>query len=307
MIPDYQTFMLPLLRLLGDEKERVFSDICEALANEFQLTPEERQELLPSGFYPTYASRIGWARTYLSKAGLLESPKRAVWRISASGLALLKRNPKSLSSKDLEVFDAFRAFKTAGKQEREAPGTPPTAATVQRNQRLESPEESLLRLHGELDAALRSELLTRIKSAPAHFFERLVVELMLKMGYGGSREDAGQVVGKSGDGGIDGVINQDRLGLDTIYLQAKRWEGTVGRPDVQTFVGSLAGHRAKRGVFITTSSYTKQAYDYVASISERVILIDGEQLATLMIEHDLGVSPLASYVVKRVDGDYFEW
>jgi len=306
MIPDYQTFMLPLLKLMSDGRERVFADVCEILADQFGLTAEERQQLLPSGFYPTYASRIGWARTYLSKAGLVESPKRAVWKISPAGLQFLKQNPKELTSKALEQFEAFRTFKNAGKRGAE-PSEPGANEAVAPIVRLESPDEALIRLHQELDSALRLELLTRIKSVPPSFFEKLVVELMLKMGYGGSREDAGQVVGKSGDGGIDGVIKQDRLGLDTIYLQAKRWEGSVGRPDIQAFVGSLAGHRAKRGVFITTSSYSKQAIEYVTSIEARVILIDGEQLAALMIEHDLGVSAAATYVVKRVDGDYFEW
>lgn len=306
MIPDYQSFMLPLLKLLSDGREQVFADVCEALADQLGLTAEDRQQLLPSGFYPTYASRIGWARTYLAKAGLLESPKRAIWKISAAGLQLLKQSPTTLSSKDLERFEAFRAFKNAGKRGTELAETV-TSERASAPVRLESPDEGLFRLHRELDSALKLELLQRIKSLPPGFFERLVVELMLKMGYGGSREDAGQVVGKSGDGGIDGVIKQDRLGLDTIYLQAKRWEPVVGRPDIQAFVGSLAGHRAKRGVFITTSSYSKQAHEYVGSISERVILIDGEQLATLMIEHDLGVSAGATYVVKRIDGDYFEW
>lgn len=298
--------MLPLLRLMGDGKDHVFADVCEKLADQVGLTAEERQQLLPSGFYPTYASRIGWARTYLSKAGLLESPKRAVWRISPAGMQFLQQNPATLSSKELERFEAFRLFKSASKRGAELSDSEPVEA-VAAPARLESPDEALFRLHRELDSALRLELLARIKSSPASFFERLVVELMLKMGYGGSREDAGQVVGKSGDGGIDGVIKQDRLGLDTIYLQAKRWDGSVSAPAVRDFVGALAGHRAKRGVFITTSSYTQQALQYVASIEARVILIDGEQLATLMIEHDLGVSAIATYVVKRVDGDYFEW
>lgn len=219
---------------------------------------------------------------------------------------MLAENPDKVDNKLLERFAEFKAFQDLSKHGENSHGvaSPPAA---DRFDPVETPDEALGRLHGTIDAALRLDLLNRIKSAPPEFFEQLVVDLMLKMGYGGSREDAGEVLGKSGDGGIDGVIKQDRLGLDTIYLQAKRWEGVVGRPDVQAFVGSLAGHRAKRGVFITTSSYSKQAHDYVASISERVILLDGEQLATLMIEHDLGVSAVATYVVKRVDGDYFEW
>ena len=219
---------------------------------------------------------------------------------------MLAENPDKVDNKLLERFVEFKAFQDLSKQGENSHGVEALLA-ADRVDPVETPDEALGRLHGTIDAALRLDLINRIKSSPPAFFEQLIVELMLKMGYGGSREDAGQVVGKSGDGGIDGVIKQDRLGLDTIYLQAKRWEGVVGRPDVQAFVGSLAGHRAKRGVFITTSSYSKQAHDYVASIGERVILLDGEQLATLMIEHDLGVSAIATYVVKRVDGDYFEW
>lgn len=306
MIPDYQSFMLPLLKLLGDGREYSFSEACESLANQFKLTVEERAQQNPSGLALAYVNRIGWARFHLLKAALLQSPRRSVMKITPAGADLLAQGLKVLTTKDLKRFEAFRSYKPAG--ERGADGAEMESAESEIvAARLESPDEAIFRLHRELDSALRLELLTRIKSAPPSFFEKLVVELMLKMGYGGSREDAGQVVGKSGDGGIDGVIKQDRLGLDTIYLQAKRWEGSVGRPDVQAFVGSLAGHRAKRGVFITTSSYSKQAIDYVTSIEARVVLIDGEQLAALMIEHDLGVSAVATYFVKRVDSDYFEW
>ena len=309
MIPDYQSFMLPILRKLANGEERRFSDICEELANDFELDQAVRSEMLASGNQPVYVSRIGWARTYLAKAGLLESSRRGIWRLSDRGRQVLASNPTTVNNLLLQQFEEFRAFTNP---RREAPA--PIAGESKNDSDIsealisrETPEESLAGIHAKIDSALRLELLTRIKAAPPAFFERLVVELMLRMGYGGSREDAGQVVGKSGDGGIDGVIKQDRLGLDTIYLQAKRWDGAVSAPAVRDFVGALAGHRAKRGVFITTSSYTKQAFDYVASIEARVILIDGEQLATLMIEHDLGVSPIATYVVKRVDGDYFEW
>lgn len=303
--------MLPLLRRLSDGRDHAVASLYEELADEFGITEEDRARTLPSGPQPLYVNRIAWARTHLGKAGLLQAAQRGVLRITDRGQQLLATAPQSISMKTLSQYAEYQNFREQGTPESkvaaasEAQGGAKQSPVVEVAE--ETPQEIIPRLVNELNAALRLELLGRIKAAPPKFFEDLVVDLMLKMGYGGSQKDAGQVVGKSGDGGIDGVINQDRLGLDTIYLQAKRWEGVVGRPDVQAFVGSLAGHRAKRGVFITTSSYSRQAHDYVASISERVILIDGEQLATLMIEHDLGVSPIAMYVVKRVDGDYFEW
>lgn len=305
MIPDYQTFMTPLLELVGRQNEVTTKEAYQILADHYRLSEEERQQKTAGNSMPVFVSKIGWARMYLTRAGLLDSPSRGVWRITDEGRRLLAEKPAAINNKVLARYPSFVAFVNASRamevvgEERELAEIPA--------EKSETPEEAIAGIHHKLDVALRFELLARIKSSPPAFFEQLVVELILKMGYGGSREDAGQVVGKAGDGGIDGVIKQDRLGLDTIYLQAKRWQGAVGRPDVQAFVGSLAGHRAKRGVFITTSNYSKQAHDYVASISERVVLVDGEQLATLMIEHDLGVSPVATYVVKRVDGDYFEW
>lgn len=305
MIPDYQTFMTPLLELVGRQTQVTTREAYQALADHYQLTEEERQRKTAGNTMPVFVNKIAWARMYLTRAGLLDSPSRGIWRITEEGRRLLAEKPPVITNRLLARYPSFVAFVNASRSAEtveQARGSTETAA-----EKSETPEESIAGIHYKLEVALRFELLARIKSSPPAFFEQLIVELMLKMGYGGSREDAGQVVGKSGDGGIDGVIKQDRLGLDTIYLQAKRWEGVVGRPDVQAFVGSLAGHRAKRGVFITTSSYSKQALDYVSSIEARVILLDGEQLATLMIEHDLGVSPIATYVVKRVDGDYFEW
>lgn len=303
--------MLPLLRRLADGLEHPVSELYEELADEFGITAEDRALTLPSGPQPLYVNRIAWARSHLGKAGTLQATQRGILKITERGRQLLATAPQSISMKTLAQYAEYQSFR-----EQRLPESKNVAVNMPQLEVLpatpveiseETPQEIIPRLINELNAALRLDLLSRIKAAPPKFFEDLVVDLMLKMGYGGSQKDAGQVVGKSGDGGIDGIIDQDRLGLDTIYLQAKRWEGSVGRPDVQAFVGSLAGHRAKRGVFITTSSYTKQAIEYVTSIEARVILIDGEQLAALMIEHDLGVSAVATYVVKRVDGDYFEW
>lgn len=303
--------MLPLLRRLSDGREHPVSELYEELADEFGITSEERARTLPSGPQPLYVNRIAWARSHLGKAGTLQATQRGVLKITERGRQLLATVPQSISMKTLAQYAEYQSFREQRPPELKSAAAelpqPEAKLVTAPEVSEETPQEIIPRLINELNAALRLDLLSRIKAAPPKFFEDLVVHLMLKMGYGGYQKDAGQMVGKSGDGGIDGIIDQDRLGLDTVYLQAKRWEGVVGRPDVQAFVGSLAGHRAKRGVFITTSSYSKQAREYVTSIEARVILLDGEQLAALMIEHDLGVSPISTYVVKRVDGDYFEW
>ncbi len=299
-IPDYQTCMLPFLRFLGDGQEHTLRDSEESLAEHFNLTPAERAELLPSGQQGIFKNRIGWARTYLKKAILLESPKRGVFKITDRGGKILASNPNRIDIKFLEQFPEFIEFREISKPES---GTS-TAAEIAPSKT--TPEESIELAHLGLREQLAQELLLRIMACSPTFFEQLVVELLVKMGYGGSRRDAGERIGQTGDGGIDGIIKEDRLGLDTIFIQAKRWQGTVGRPEIQKFVGALQGQRAKKGVFITTSSYTAEATDYVTRIDIKVVLIDGKRLADLMIDFDVGVSVAASYVVKRIDSDYFE-
>jgi restriction system protein len=235
----------------------------------------------------------------LSKAGLLSSPRRAHFKITSDGQSVLAAKPARIDIGYLNTFPEFVKFRTT--RHEGMPSTTPSAPTEQR----ENPEEQIESIHAQLKRDLAAELLNRIAAAPPDFFERLVVELLLKMGYGGSRQDAGRAIGRSGDGGIDGIINEDRLGLDSIYLQAKRWENPVGRPEIQKFAGALAEHRAKKGVFITTSSFTKEALASATKHDARIVLIDGEKLATLMIDHGLGVSLAASYEVKRIDSDYF--
>ena len=299
-IPDYQTCMLPLLRLLGDGQEHALRDAEEALAANFKLTETERAELLPSGQQGIFKNRIGWARTYLKKAGLLEAPKRGVFKITDRGTRTLASNPARIDGKYLEQFKEFMEFREAARTaacHAELPEALSPTAT---------PEEVIELAHQGLRDQLGQELLARILGCSPTFFEQLVVELLVKMGYGGSRRDAGERIGQTGDGGIDGIIKEDRLGLDAIFIQAKRWQGTVGRPEIQKFVGALQGQRARKGVFITTSNYTTEAVDYVARIDTKVVLIDGKQLASLMIDFDVGVSVAASYIVKRVDSDYFE-
>lgn len=299
-IPDYQTCMLPFLRHLGDGNEHSLRDTEEALAERFNLTPAERAELLPSGQQGVFKNRIGWARTYLKKAGMIEAPKRAVFKITERGQQTLASNPARIDIKFLEQWPEFIAFRdiAKGSAVQAPPMDVPIAAAT--------PEEAIEVAYQSLRDQLAQELLAKILSCSPTFFEQLVVELLVKMGYGGSRRDAGERVGQTGDGGIDGIIKEDRLGLDTIFIQAKRWQGSVGRPEIQKFVGALQGQRARKGVFITTSYYTVDAVDYASRIDTKVVLIDGKQLSALMIDFDVGVSAAASYIVKRIDSDYFE-
>ncbi len=295
-VPTYESFMLPILRATADGREHEIAEMAESVAKELKVTPADRDRLLPSGTQSVFDNRLGWARTYLKKAGLLENPTRGQYRITARGLNAMKRNPSGIDAKFLMQFPEFVAFQSL-KHERE-PAIPTAGGVIQ------TPEERLEEAHSEHRARLADELLDRVKQCPDKFFEQLVLDLLLAMDYGGSRKDA-MAVGRVGDGGIDGVIKEDKLGLDAVYVQAKRWEGSVGRPLVQAFVGSLEGHHAKKGVFITTSTFTKDALDYVKVVEKNVVLIDGERLANLMIEHNVGVAPIASYEVKRLDLDYF--
>jgi restriction system protein len=304
-IPDYQTIMLPLLRLLSDGKERSLREARDALADYFELSDEERQQLLQSGRYSTFSGRVSWASTYVKEAGLIERPRRGYMKITSRGLSVLKEDPSKIDVKFLERYPEFLAFRN---RSRKSHGTKYAQATekslIQNDER--TPEETIESAYQTIRNSLAEELLQQIKGCSPEFFERLVVDLLVKMGYGGTRAEAGKAVGRSGDGGIDGIINEDRLGLDVIYIQAKRWENTVGRPDIQQFAGALQGRKARKGVFITTSSFSKAAADFADNIESSLVLIDGEKLAELMIDHDVGVTLETSYEIKRVDSDYFE-
>lgn len=294
-IPDFQTIMLPLLEFLSDRKEHSLREAIEYLADEFNLSDEERKELLPSGQQFTFDNRVGWARTYMKQAGLIETTKRAYFKISERGLQVLKEKPDAINVKYLERFPEFIEFRKRRKVKKEE-------KTVSD----ESPPEELIEsAYQSLRDDLAAELLQNVKNCSPSFFEKLVVDLLVKMGYGGTRKDAGQAVGKTGDGGIDGIIKEDRLGLDIVYIQAKRWENTVGRPEIQKFAGALQGMKAKKGIFITTSNFSKDAEKYVQDIESKIVLIDGETLANLMIDNNIGVSPSASYEIKKIDLDYF--
>lgn len=300
-IPDFQTLMLPLLTHAGDGNEHAFRDAVEVLAASFRLTPEDLQQLLPSGRAPLFYNRLAWAKQHLIMAGLVDAPRRGVFRITPQGQQLLARCPDRIDLKLLQQIPQYQQARRGSASESEA--TPADSVEVQAGI---PPEEAMERAHQALRHELSTELRASLLKCSPTFFELLIVQLMIKMGYGGSREEAGRAVGRSGDGGIDGVINEDRLGLDAIYLQAKRWINVVGRPEIQQFVGALAGQRASKGVFITTSRFSQEARDYAASNSNyKVVLIDGERLADLMIEHDLGVSVAATYQLKRIDSDFF--
>jgi len=292
--------MLPLLRVAADGKEHSLAEARDLLAAEFNLSAADREELLPSGRQSRFGNRVAWAKVYLQQAGLLLSPRRGHFQISDRGREVLKTPPERIDIKFLQQYPEFAAFRSRKPEVEGEPQAPPTEAE------LETPEEALETAYEKMRAGLASEVLGRVKMGSDKFFERLVVELLLKMGYGGSRSDAGQAVGKSGDEGIDGIISQDRLGLEVVYLQAKKWDGTVGRPEIQKFVGALHGKRAKKGVFITTAAFSAEAVAYVERIDPKVVLIDGRRLAELMIDFDVGVTTARTYHVKRVDSDYFD-
>ena len=298
-IPNYQTLMLPVLKLASDQEEHKLRETVEELADEFALSGDERNELLPSGNQAVFNNRVHWARTYLKQAGLLAAPKRGFFQITENGLSLLAENPDMVNVSILERYPEFQEFRSRRKDktndEDEGIGTP-----------TETPEDTLASAYKAIQRKVEEEILDSILQSSPSFFERLVVDLLVKMGYGGNRQDAGRALGKSGDGGIDGIINEDRLGLDVIYIQAKRWEGTVGRPEIQKFAGALQGQRARKGVFITTSGFSKEAVEYASLIESKIILIDGARLALLMTEHDVGVSTSGVYEVKKIDSDYFD-
>lgn len=302
-IPIYQTLMLPVLKLASDGKEHKFSQAVEELADEFDLTAEERNELLPSGSQAVFNNRVGWARSYLKQAGLLASPKRGFFAITPKGTELLETNPTKVDTSVLEQYPEFIEFKNRkkDKSENESQSEPSSE-----QESILTPEDALASAYKKLRSALESEILSSVKESSSSFFERVVVDLLVTMGYGGNRQDAGKALGKSGDGGIDGIINEDRLGLDVIYIQAKRWEGSVGRPEIQKFAGALQGQRARKGVFITTSSFTNEAREYASLIESKIILIDGEHLSSLMAEHNVGVSIVGQYEIKKLNSDYFD-
>ncbi|MDR2207003.1 MAG: restriction endonuclease [Flavobacteriaceae bacterium] len=302
MIPDFQTIMLPLLEAFSDKQEYKKPALVEIIANKFKLTKEERLAMLPSEKDYIIWNRVGWAMVYLKKAGLLETPKRGSYLITKQGLEILNLKPQRIDIKFLENIPKFKQWREDYKKDNS------TDKNIGENdiEMSKTPEELLDYSYTQLKGELATELIEKIKECSPNFFEHLVVDLLIKMGYGGSRKEAGKVIGKSGDGGIDGIINEDKLGLDTIYIQAKKWEKTVPITQIRDFAGSLLSKKAKKGIFISTSDYPKGAYDFVISIEPKIILINGKELAELMIEYGVGIATKMSYEVKKIDSDYFE-
>lgn len=300
-LPTYDQFMLPLLKLAAEgEQVHTIATLREQLAQQFGITPEQRAIRLPSGQQSVFDNRIGWANTYLRKAGLLSRPKRGSVQITQRGRDVLAESPTAIDNLYLQRFDEFREFRERSATEEPLTTTPnatPASTTT--------PEETISKAIGILNAELRDELLDKVKQLTPEHFEGLVLRLLHAMGYGGSLKDV-EGVPRGPDGGIDGTIKEDKLGLDVIYIQAKRWENSVGREKIQAFQGALAGVGARKGVFITTSSYTQQAIAYAAQLRDsKIILIDGQKLTQFMIEHDVGVSIKETFHLKRLDEDFF--
>lgn len=299
-IPDFQSVFLPLLKFCADGQEHTNHEALDAIAKHFAISEAERAEMLPSGRQTIIANRMGWARTFLTKAGLLESTRRTFFRITERGKSVLAENPEKLNTKYLMRYKEFVQFQSTSS--RHAPSSPASRT----EEEIETPLERLERAYQGIRHDLASDLLERARNVPPEFFERLVVEVLVAMGYGGNIRDAGKAIGRSGDGGIDGIIKEDRLGLDVIYVQAKRWEGCVGRPEIQKFVGALSGQRAKKGVFITTGRFSEEAHQYAQQIDVKLVLIDGEQLSQYMIDFGVGTAVQQVFEVRKVDEDYFE-
>lgn len=303
-VPEFQAFLLPLLAATGDGQEHRLRDLVPTLADTLKLTDEDRARRLSSGTQTVAENRVYWAGTYLRKAGLLTSPARGKVTITEEGRRVLNTHPSRIDNTFLRQYPSFREFVMGTAQTTADRASALTTAALP--QADISPEERIESGWQEIRTVLGQDLLETVKKVSPRFFERLVVDVLLAMGYGGSRADASRLVGKSGDGGIDGTISEDKLGLDVVYVQAKRWEGSVGREVVQAFAGSLEGFRARKGVLITTSHFTATAHDYVGQVAAKIVLIDGPRLVDLMIEHNVGVEIAKSYELKKMDHDYFD-
>lgn len=301
VIPDFQTLMLPVLKEVSDGKEHKICDVVNSLAKQFSLGDEELTIMISSGTQSVFYNRISWAKTHLKKARLIESETKGTIKITERGKQVLQEKPTRIDIKFLKKFDEFVEFRTKSNSKKEK-------TEIETDYDNQTPEELIETAFQDFQKSLAEDLLEKIRSVSPSFFEKLVVALLVKMGYGGSIKDAGKAVGKTGDEGIDGIIKEDKLGLDVIYVQAKRWKenNIIGRPEIQKFVGALAGQGAKKGIFITASSFSKEALEYKPMNDTKVILIDGMELANYMIEYNLGVAPLHNYELKKIDSDYFD-
>lgn len=293
-IPDFQSVMLPLLKYCNDGKDHTNIEALDALAKDFNLSEDERKQLLPSGQQRVFDNRVAWARAHMKMAGLLENARRGIFHITTRGKEVLSQN---LTGLNLHFLRQYPEYQEAREK--------PKDSLPLKEEEIQTPEEQIEQAYELLRENLSSELLFQLKTASPAFFEKVVVDVLVKMGYGGSLKDAGKAIGRSGDEGIDGIINEDRLGLDSIYIQAKKWDGTISRPEIQKFAGALQGKRARKGVFITTSDFSAGAKEFVSNIESKIILIDGKQLTNLMIEYGVGVSNEAVYELKKLDSDFF--
>jgi len=300
-VPDFQSMFVPFLRILSDGYEHTTKGMAEDVAKHFGLSKDDCEEMLPSGNQRRLSNRIGWARTHLKHALLIEYINRGVMKITERGQQLIATNPSALTLRDLDKIPEHNDWfhkKSSGKDEIEDITTTITDGLT--------PVERISGLTKSLNLQLADELLPIVRKMDPYRFEQLVVDLLFSMGYGGSRAEAARVTKATNDEGIDGIINEDRLGLDVIYIQAKRWKENVGRKEIQAFVGALAGQQANKGVFITTSRFSENAISYANAVNQKVVLIDGERLGELMIEYDIGVSLDQTFVLKKIDSDYFD-
>jgi restriction system protein len=297
MIPDFQSLMLPLLKIGADGKEHSTTEAVNVLAEQFKLTDEELNQLLPSGTQRIFYNRVHWAKAYLKMGGLIENTKKGHFKISVNGGNVLQEDLDKIDLKYLKKLPAFIQTKQSWAEDNHLnEGT---------DTEIKTPEEIIQNAFQAINSSLANDLLIKVKECSWTFFEKLVVELLVAMGYGGSHKEAGKVIGKSGDEGIDGIIKEDKLGLDVIYVQAKQWQGSIGRPEIQKFMGALAGQGAKKGVFITTSKFTEEAKAYLPKNETKIVLVDGESLVQLMIDHNIGISVKDTYTIKAVDNDFF--
>lgn len=303
-IPDYQSLMLPVLRAASGGEAKI-GEVVLALAAQLALTPEECAELLPSGKQTLFANRVHWAKTYLVKSGLLEGTRRGHFQITARGKDVLASNPDRIDNRFLSQFEEFRQFTERSEQDQTATVAPFPAQSIAQTA---TPDEIMRVAHRQIETALAQDLLDRIRAAPPEFFERLLVDLLLAMGYGGSAAEAGRAIGRSGDDGVDGVIDQDALGLDRVYIQAKRYAAgnNIGPGAIRDFFGSLDRHKASKGLFVTTSTFTPAAKETAEFLSKRIVLVDSDQLARLMIRHNVGLRLEETLHIKKIDEDFFE-
>lgn len=298
-VPDYETLMLPILEFLSDNQERKTSEIVTHVSTRFNLSEEDMRALIPSGRAMLVNNRVGWACTYLRKARLISSRQRGMNQITEDGQSSLSQKPNKIDSAFLSQFEKFQDFR------RETTNKTDSEATTTEASEEKTPEE-IIGIQSEIiNNSIQKDLLEQITNMEPNSFEQLVVDLLIAMGYGGTAEDAGRAIGRTNDGGIDGVIKEDVLGLDTIFVQAKRWKNIVPIKEIRDFAGALLSKRSNKGVFITTSTFPPSAHDFVSSIDRKIILIDGERLASLMIKFNLGVSTKQTIEIKEIDTDYF--